>query len=839
MIAAVRQAPRHPDLHPPLYVLRVSSSLHEELKQALRASLRTSNQLTSLACAGFCLYAAGEFCRSHDGGPWKWATVLTPIGLICGPQELYEIVERGLEYWHRDIISTSSGRRFLTTLACEGGLPLSLLRHEHASLTRYFRRLLLESEQFPNESVLEIAEREEITLLLPATLRQEQVYRLAAELITPVRAVRRQIPDDARDPLIAADERIPGWRERLPITVSEKVVDELLRGLLRERRVSQVSTEVISVQCSLDVKTGTVHRVLAVPPEASAEELAQLLRVRTNELPMRFRIYAQRAGGERQPIAVATRFQERYQLERFSIADFNSAERVTVVALAGPRRVSDEAPVPGGDPLPTDAPWIFTDDEGPTQRMLGAGSLSTRRQSVLIAAPKDATVAAVSGDDIVVVGQSAESRSIVRLRGDVDISGPDDTWRVRLATQAEELPEFRIRGATLRLGASGSSVFIGCPQVWSSDEGRSLHASELEWKSAATPGASWRSATDTPIGDIVLRHRHASGTRFRARITVMPPSFGLSFERGDRPGEGVLFLRQVGPCQVSVVGDACSCDYEQSGNDLRVTFATNTRAPRTLPVELRFRDRCTARVEVSYPEERHDFVRWSGEPIEWNSRITLHELNHLRAVVQTPRPRRLYVLRGELWRTSEGQRSRGDVPYELRELHLGELQRIADGELELPLDAIRGELEAALSVMDDLNAEIRLKIRAEGETDPGGRYVAVSRCPSRLTTETCEDGFTIGVHPPHRNVGIKLVAMSMRDNLRVREELPQTATGWLFSTAEREPGTWLIACSERRTDAPRPVFITVHRGTVRPDDHTLRELLGLIRSRRQVAYAAI
>ena len=232
----------------PLYAYKCSDSDYEQLRDKTRSQMpdavhgRLGEGEESRFAATFCFYAAEAFHRRHEGGPWAWETVFAEIG--HAPPSLpriYEWVKTGLKLWQRPLLRSRNGdREFLVTLACEGGLPLLLLRRESASLSRYFRELLAACHRQrhtydydPKETACQIAAR-----YLPASLRHDVVFQLSGDLIQSVITLQEQV-DEAADPITSLDRLEPEWRKRLPLPLGDATVEILLRNLVGQASISR------------------------------------------------------------------------------------------------------------------------------------------------------------------------------------------------------------------------------------------------------------------------------------------------------------------------------------------------------------------------------------------------------------------------------------------------------------------------------------------------------------------------------------------------------------------------------------------------------------------------
>src|SRR5690606_3254724 len=137
----------------PLYAYRCSDEEFARFEEGLREVLGRGPRWcepTPATAQAFCLWGAEWWRRNHDGGPWAWEEMLAAIECSdyapAGPHylRLQEMVAEGIRRWNRELLRFATGRAFLLTLACEGGLPLKLVRRETAALRHFFKDLLEE-----------------------------------------------------------------------------------------------------------------------------------------------------------------------------------------------------------------------------------------------------------------------------------------------------------------------------------------------------------------------------------------------------------------------------------------------------------------------------------------------------------------------------------------------------------------------------------------------------------------------------------------------------------------------------------------------------------------------
>src|SRR4051794_25007659 len=104
----------------PLFAYNGRGHELETLRNDLRVEL-ARDPLATACTAGFCAYAATQFCRSYDGRVWPWRTVLDPLQWSPAEVQLHGVVRRGLTWWKRPLLRGHGSTRYLETVVCEGG----------------------------------------------------------------------------------------------------------------------------------------------------------------------------------------------------------------------------------------------------------------------------------------------------------------------------------------------------------------------------------------------------------------------------------------------------------------------------------------------------------------------------------------------------------------------------------------------------------------------------------------------------------------------------------------------------------------------------------------------
>lgn len=205
----------------PLHAFRCTEDEHRRLGDLLRRQ-RTP--------AGFALWAAERIRAQHQGGRLKWDFLFDPLGLPYEWKEAERLANAGLTWWRRRVRRSEEGRRlFLYSLMAEGGAPDALL----AEQSRFREALLGTLGEIEQAGLYDIEEATHAALrrlaTLPQTFRNDEFARLLAEIAVRLALLRNRLDQSATGSTASQLDRIePGWREQLPLRLSDKVLEKLI-----------------------------------------------------------------------------------------------------------------------------------------------------------------------------------------------------------------------------------------------------------------------------------------------------------------------------------------------------------------------------------------------------------------------------------------------------------------------------------------------------------------------------------------------------------------------------------------------------------------------------------
>lgn len=790
---------RRPDSRP----LCAYQTTGEEFRQLglLIRELTADGDIRAGFDALFCLYAAEWWRRHHEGGPWKWEGVLGSIGLdFANPQRIYRSVENGLRYWNRELIRGGSARRmFLVTLACEGGLPLRMIRSNSNRLGQYFRELLDQFDAYRAVGFGPARLAEAAGHRLPASFRQPVVYEVSGQLVDVVWQRRAQVKG-LSDPVAHLDETDAAWRDALPMALDDEVAESLLRGLVVDaaKQASGSRTGFRLVRELMRLASGSWRLVgaLELPGAVDAGVLGAELATNGDGPPGRCELFVADAMGRSRFLALATRRRaassDEYLVERArrggQAEQYGEAAAGAVrIEVKSSRGVSDLRLL-RSESL-SDLPWVFADRQGDGSRfrLIGEGSLRTRYDRVAVAVPAGAEVRMMEAGPCEAAGHVEEiGREVFIVGGAAGIGMDGERCVVRTAQEKDEAVRYQLQGSVFSTATPDAApVYQGWPRL------RRYSASgmseEIRWADtqvrAVGKGEAWAEWLPDRYGLFDVRHVVASVLEYRGRVAVVPQTATLSCR--PRPGdrEAETLLKGLDGAEIGLPGEQ---DAHVERFPDRIRLVSNARRASSLAVLLRFPfGGGDLRLDLPVATSHGRFVRSDGTGMPSHGSIGVDELSAIRAIATAAHGGTTFDVVGSL----EAE----DLPLDtLGSNALAERTREVDGVHELPLAFLQEPIRLLLESSSDLQAEVRLRIACNGvESAP---HVRVRRFGCRIDWD--ESGSLACVREtgePESSSELNAEARPLwRPESESRVLARLTEGGWSLPR-DLEQGPWLVS----------------------------------------------
>lgn len=649
----------------PLFAYQVTDSELQQLRQRLRDCFSAGNHnLVGYQAAAFCLFGAEWFRLNYRAGSWTWDTILVD-GLALTGWQLRRIRQQcvrsytaeGFNWWGLGLIVLDNGTRYLGSLICHGGLPLSVLQNDHAALSVFLRNMLDEHDRYPNRSMMTLAAEEEWRL--PQTLRNEVVHEWAVKVIEAVVRLRPALADAILvdgDLITTLDNNYVSWRNQLPFAVTDDITRTLLATLLKAPALKPEPADQLCIRTSLQLPSvgdAKVTRKIEGSDTLSEQFLLNLLgSANANMLPSRFQLYLWAGDGSTEVASAKRVFGEssyRIDIKRNAILSGPvTIGHVTVGAMIGQCSVGTQHDIAGGSALP-DSPWVFEDGDG---KLLGIGRVRTSRPTVLIAISVEWSIQALDGRPPERLRACNElRRTIFRISGTFMVTSPDNCERFRVTTGAptEEVAAFELRGRRVCLGPSGTEVWLGVPDCYRTDGGNASWAivpnKQVQWRPRRGQ-SHWKAMDADCVGDVLLRVVEDGECLVRFIVTVMPREFSCRL----RPSP-IANQQNLGEIHLDSLPDETICNFceerdvkiemQQEMNGKRLFEIVDQRShsgSRLIGLRLDFGDNRSAEVEISSPARSIRIIDAAGRLVQCSLDVSLplDALHGLRQIAVIP-----------------------------------------------------------------------------------------------------------------------------------------------------------------------------------------------------------
>lgn len=810
---------------PPLYRYRCSDEEFQQLQALLHGQGPALQQARSRELSAlFCLYAAEWLRRNHRGGFWTWDGVLRSLSLRLAYNEdqLYALVDQGLRHWGRPLMRDRR-RNFLMSLASEGGVPAELVTQDAARFRPFFRELLAQYRVFGRTvSTTELA-RNLAAAALPRSLQQEIVYELCGDLVACVHDLQALVQGQG-DPLLELDSQRPGWRESLPLLLSEEASVALVRGLIDDARQAsqqEFSRLRVSTHLRLEDGVGRMQRRVLLPSKLMGKQLEQLFGRSGLANTVRFTLQLADELGTRTTLALLTRgadeedcfFVESAQREHVVRAPDAFGElSLVLVGTSGPTWAVTP---PGGDAR-SELPWVFTAEpesngrEGSDWKLVSEGSVRTREPRVLVAVGPGDQVVRESGAEPRWAGRLEESgRTLFLVEGSVRVRCSfGGSCTVSAGDLAERFVEPRFSGERMETGR-GSVFFRGMPRVlsrMSNGVERSVSPGSLRWRPARS-SQPWQTMSGECVGMVELRQEEEGETYWQTRLAVLPEQSRIELQPQSQEDVGRVLVYGT---RASHAGIHPSPEMrveplaplpDGHGFELRATGAL----PPQVRVELRWRQGQYLSLDLVFPARGARFRARDGQLLPPRAELVVDRLGGTRVEVILPGPRLRPPRLAMSLRRKDGSADALDLMLDVA---------VDGGERELytlDLACVEATVRALFSCSTDLDSSVELEIL--GAAGQGrARSLIVKRYD--LTFDFRREQQEISLIPAAGSGEYAVERMQVRAvplrEPEAAELLPATRPGtWQFALEGRRPGPWLILGSEERWSRVRPRLWTV------------------------------
>jgi len=705
----------------PLYAYKCKKKYYEGMERLIQRMLVNAvyGNTHPLFSPLFCIYAAESWRRKHEGGRWKWKTVFSDIcDYVPQEQHIVKWVRRGLTYWKRPILRSRLGdNEYLVTIACEGGLPLLLLRNENAHLYRYFKNLLERyhcERHSPACNPADIAQR--LATILPRALRHDIVFNLGGDLVKKIVDLQEEVAD-ALDPIRALDRTNENWRNRLPLPLEDETVEILLKNLVQEARSLSV-TERQRVRWRRLIRFGekvTIEQHLDLPKIFSGSFLQRW--GNQTELPARLKLLIQTAKGP-ESIALITRLHGqgegaiyRCELLRRDGVKMTGERALVHAQLLLSDGISETVVSAQGDNEWGPLPWVFGDRKGQWE-FIGQGSVRCKDENVLVLVPVDGRIAEETGT-LSSMGEAPElKRELWQATGTVVWENDElGVCRIRCANPDAADVTYMLDGRIFAGTADQTPPYLGVPRLFTvnqNDVRRIAEEAVVEWRPHRFGEKRWCRDLESCAGEVWLRWANMSGEQLLCRkVRVVPSKSAIKIAKvGVDQQPGKLDITGFSGADLSIgIIPGCRFTHVSEYDKIEIDCIADAGLPVTqFPATIFWPDGRHFDMQLPFPQEGAAFV-YGNKTLSTGDRVPVAKLGTIKAIAQGPSRFQKFDLKVKI-------KSENHV---LRDLKIRKTLSVDDsGRCSFQLHRLQDRISSMLALTGELDSLALIEIVGQG-----------------------------------------------------------------------------------------------------------------------------
>lgn len=799
----------------PLYQYRLTEEEFEELEKLLKLSshlgFQNVSRLMLMWDAALVIYAS-EWWRREYSGQWSWEGIFLSLNLDTDDISTglrNDIIQNGLNRWHRSVRKIGGRRHFLGTVATEGGLPLNRLKDAGGWLNNILRPII---RRHISRGVDIATLLEAYSDAIPKSYQSKEILQILEDLVNSVADLRgRHDFSDRADPVAWLDEQEPSWRDVFPLPLESEVAKSLLMGLIQEAaKIKALDAQATDAFFQLDrflvneTIEPAIKAKLEVPSFIPVEFFKQL---GLSDNAARFDFEVSNDLGERwlwcRGFKTVKQEQAVFKLtgKPLLFENHRALSELTLKVKAGGETLG-VLPIISSQWLNQDEPWMFI-CVGGRWELQGTATQKTKHEEAIVYIPAELEVK-LKDDANLITLRSSYQGSFYSLSGTVTCGSQlDNSFFVLSTKDRDSCIQYELVGKQYNGISSPSKVFIGLPHLLARNTLTGhLNRKPLNNVCAKLVGvnSSWHPLKSNLVGVYELKLLDDMGAVLcKRRVGLLPESFKVKLEADRRNAKAGKILLEGLPaasvtCQTQELSVHNSYDADSSVHS--ISLESTSLPPHSVEFDiLPPSHRQEIRLQIPFPCKGAILYSPQGDFVPVRQPLNLNELHGYRIKIFNDRVNSAHTaqLRFSLNDSTLGQQ-------DLRDLYINKQINLKETITELSLIEWFDVFQEMLGVSASLDSSVRLSVVFNGQDMLS---VNVYRYDCDLTpdwnegTLALEDRFSASLTIDQlANVKIDAILLNQPEQ-KSWEVLPVQSEGvdlgvWDFQSHRRSQGLWLV-----------------------------------------------
>ena len=790
--------------------------------------------------AAFVIYGA-EWWRRFYSGQWCWKGVFDSIGINHQKLAIAKrnaLVESGLHCWWREVRVVDGKRRFLGTVATEGGLPLTQLQNSGGWLRNVLQPTLRKHlSRGINISVLIETYEDSI----PSSYRSPELNQILADITQIIVALRREFElKDQPQPVAWLEANHPNWRDRFPLPVDDKQASALLSDLI------DTASRTEADERSKD--PFAVKRVLIRAETATAELRAQIdlpefvyldaigLDAETGAIPSWVNLEVYEPGGESWGWCrgMVTTYRGRKAL-KLSGKPLRLKGEASIKALRLRFKHVGEClgdiPIRSGGYLDPALPWLFRCVDG-KWLFQGAASQSIKDSEALVYVPAVCRFFGHDEDTEITPLGNLFDGAVMRLSGVMYCRDDSATYRLS-SGQTETVVQFSLTGKECPFPSNPGELYMGIPKLvaWNRVSESTVRCPDagLMAKRIGSHDA-WQPLSQVEPGCYEIRLTDKEGhTQLRKRLGILAEDFGVDLRPDQRQVKsGVISLKGCAGFDVMVEDEQIRAAISRIGAEQHIAVAADEEPPINIDVSLLPRDQTkTITLTLPYPSKGALLFDAEGAAASLKTPLSLNSLAGYRLKLFDDQHRRGQKVDLELALLDHSMSGSG-----CRDIYIEGSLTLSAEMTEFAVYDWHPYIEQLMSVGPSIDSRVQISLSLHGQRVAD---LCVWRYQSELSIldngRVGFDAATLQTIDVDQLGSAKISVINLaQPEQNFADLVPQSSQGvltgaWEFNPEARGKGAWMIYPAKDSAVNFRPISWNVGPANSDHEIHTLAKAM--------------